>query len=388
MHKMNKKNIALLSLGHFSVDLYAGFLRPILPLLMTKFGVGIFAVTLISSFAGAAADVSQPLFGYLSDKFRKPVFIIAGPLVAGLFIPLMGIAPNYYFALIFAFLGSLGVASYHPQGAAAVGISSGTKKEKGMAFYVTTGSFGFSAGPLLVVMLISIGGLSYISLSIIPPIVFSLVMFKYFKRQKVASKVKTSLKSAFLNVRGPVLILIFIVTLRAFIIMAYTTFIPILVDSRGGSLEFGGITLSLMHLIGSSGGFFGGVFADKIGPKKIIVFSFLISTPFLYYYMFLDGLFSIVVLCIGTFIIFSSVPVVVSYAQTIMPSHIGTISSFMMGFCWGLASFLLIPFGALAEKYGIQIILQLISLTAVIGGAASLFLKNDSNEYELSKYER
>ena len=78
--------------------------------------------------------------------------------------------------------------------------------------------------------------------------------------------------------------------------------------------------------------------------------------------------------------IFLSVPVVVSYAQTIMPSHIGTISSFMMGFCWGIASFMIAPVGAFAEKYGIQIVLQIIALSAVLGACGSILLKKNADE--------
>lgn len=376
---MNKKKIAILSLGHFSVDLFAGFLRPILPLLMAKFGIGIFAASLLSSISGAVADFSQPVFGYFSDKLKRPYFILAGPVLAGFFIPLLGVAPTYYTALLFAFLGGLGVAAYHPQGAATVGIHAGKRVQKGMAYYVTAGSIGFAVGPGLVVLLVSFKGLKGLTFSMIFPVILIFFIYKYLRNEEVASKKTVSLKSAFINVKGPFFILVFIVTLRAFIIMSFTTFIPMLIVQKGSSVSFGGLTLFLFHLFGSAGGFAGGLIADRVGAKKVIITSFLMTVPFLYYYLFLDGIASLIILCIGAFLIFLSVPVVVTYAQTIMPSHIGTISSFMMGFCWGLASFMIAPIGALAEKFGIQNVLQIIALSAVLGVLGSMFLKRNAD---------
>jgi len=380
---MNKKKIALLSTAHFFSDTYHAFLRPIIPVLMAKFGASIFQGALLGSVIDIVGSFAQPFFGYFSDKLKKPVFIVAGPLLAGIFIPLTSIANTYFITLIFVIIGGIGFAAFHPQGAASVGLSSGEKKERGVAIFLTSGNFGYAVGPGLVVIMLSFGGLKGLLPSIVPAVVISLLLLKYIHRQDVEIKYKVPIRNALKKVRGNLTILLFIVTLRAVVIMSYTTFIPMLVVERGGSVNFGGITLFMMHLLGSISGLAGGYLAEKWGSKKIILFSFFIPVPFLYYYLYLSGIESIIILCIGFFSLFLSVPVVVSYAQRILPSHIATVSSFMMGFCWGAAGILLTPLGALADIFSIQIVLKFIAVSTVTGGFISLFLKKETRKYNL-----
>ncbi|MFC1724356.1 MFS transporter [candidate division KSB1 bacterium] len=378
---MNKKKIALLSLSHFSVDTYHSFLRPILPLLMIKLGTSVFYGAVLAAVLDIVSSFSQPLFGYFSDKLKKPLFIVTGPLLSGIFISLLGIAGNYTMALIFIVIGGIGIAAFHPQGAASVGLNSGNKKERGIAVFLTMGTFGYSFGPALVVLLISFGGLSGLLPAAVPGIILTFFILKYIKSEDVEIKKRVSFKSAIKNVKGVLTIILFVVTLRAVLIMSYTTFIPMLIVERGGSENLVGIPLFFMHFFGTIGGLFGAYIAEKTGSKMVIILSFFIPVPFLYYYLFTAGIQSVIILSTGTFILSLSIPVTISFAQKILPSHIATVSSFLMGFCWGVAGLILIPLGALAEKFGIQLILQILALITITGGIASFFIKDNRRNY-------
>jgi len=379
---MNKRKIFLISTAHFFVDVYSSFLEPVLPLLMTKFEIGIFAASVLSSVMAVSRDVMQPAFGYFSDKLRNPIFIILGFLMIGILIPALGIVPNYVIALIFVCLGGLGFAAFHPQGAACININSSEDRDKGMSYFIISGRLGHAVGPGLVVVLLSLGGLTRLLPAMIPAVLITILMTKYIQKKDVCPVKKASLKTGFENVKLMLAVLIFIAALRAYIILSFTTFIPMFIVEEGGNVSFGGITLFLMHLAGTFGVYFGGgILVRKIGPKKVTVLSFLLPIPFLYYYLFLSGVESIIVLCIGDFILCLSIPVIISYAQNLVSSHIGTVTSLIMGLCWGIAGFMIIPTGALAEKYGIQTVLETVAILSVLGGLASLFIKKDKKLY-------
>ncbi|MFC1724354.1 MFS transporter [candidate division KSB1 bacterium] len=380
---MKKNKIILISSAHFFTDIYSSFLEPILPLLMVKFGIGVFTASVLSAALAISRDMTQPVFGFLSDKLEKPLFIIAGLLFVGVFIPLLGIAPTYSIALVFVILGGLGFAAFHPQGAAKVSVYSGKYRDKGMSYFIVSGRLGHAVGPGLVVVLISLWGLSGLIPAVIPAVVIAVLMAKKIKPDNSTEINNIPIKNAFINAKRDMFILLFIATLRAFIILAFTMFIPMLIAKRGGSVSYYGTTLFLMHLAGTAGVYFGGGFlSEKIGAKMVLVISFLLSIPFLYFYILLTGIQSVIIICIGDFILCLSIPVAITYAQKLVSSHIGTVTSLMMGFSWGIAGIFLIAAGAFAEKFGIQITLKLIAVFAFFGFIASVFLKGDKENHK------
>ena len=380
---MKKSKIFLISTAHFFTDVYSSFLEPILPLLMLKFGVGVFAASVLSSVMAISRDITQPLFGYLSDKLKRPLFIITGLLFVGVFIPLLGIANSYFTAIVFVVLGGLGFAAFHPQGAAKVSVFSDRYRDKGMAYFIVSGRLGHAVGPGLVVILISLWDLKGLLPAIIPAIIIAALMAKNIKPENFTEINKIPIRTAFLTAKRDLFILLFIATLRAFIILAFTMFIPIYVTMNGGTVKFGGTTLFFMHLAGTAGVYIGGGFlSEKIGAKMVLLISFLFSIPFLFYYILVTGIWSVIVVCIGDFILCLSIPVAISYAQSLMSSHIGTVTSLMMGFSWGIAGFFLTAAGAFAEKFGLQITLKFIALFALFGFIASIFLKENKEYHE------
>lgn len=380
--EIKKKKIYLISSAHFFTDVYSSFLEPILPLLMAKFSIGILYASILGSVMAVSRDVTQPIFGYFSDKLKKPVFIIFGLLFIGIFMPLLGIAPTYIIALIFVLNAGLGFASFHPQGAAAVSLYSGeNNRDRGMAYFIVSGRLGHSVGPGMVVILLSIWGLPGLIPAVLPAIIISFLIFKYIKIEDIAPKIKLSVRNAFKEKKLQMSLLLFIASLRAFIILSFTTFIPMFITEKGGTVNFGGVTLFLMHFAGTIGVYLGGGYlVKKIGSKSVLVISFVLSVPFLFSYVFLEGIQSVIAICIGDLILCLSIPIAISIAQRMVSSHIGTVTSLMMGFAWGVGGFFLSAAGAFAENFGLDITLKIIAVSAVLGGITSFFIKDIKEE--------
>jgi FSR family fosmidomycin resistance protein-like MFS transporter len=122
------------------------------------------------------------------------------------------------------------------------------------------------------------------------------------------------------------------------------------------------------------GGFFGGPSADRFGPRRVIILSLISSVPFLAVAPLLSGWSFVAVLAVGGFLLQSTLPVNVTFAQTLAPISAATVSSLMMGFAWGTGG-LSVPFvGMLADRIGIDHTLMVMSLVPLVAAVLALRL--------------
>jgi FSR family fosmidomycin resistance protein-like MFS transporter len=120
------------------------------------------------------------------------------------------------------------------------------------------------------------------------------------------------------------------------------------------------------------GGFFGGPAADRFGPRRVIILSLIFAVPFLAIAPMLSGWLFVVSLAIGGFLLQSTLPVNVTFGQTIAPISAGTVSSLMMGFAWGVGG-LTVPFvGMLADHIGIDHTLMVMSFVPLVAAALAV----------------
>ena len=109
--------LLLFSLGHFFVDLYSGSLGVLQPLILRHFGLTFTQAGILGGLLSFSSSVTQPLYGYLSDRFHSRLFTVLAPAVAGIFISTLGWASGFPMLLVMVFLAGAGMASFHPQAA-------------------------------------------------------------------------------------------------------------------------------------------------------------------------------------------------------------------------------------------------------------------------------
>jgi len=375
--KFGIRKVSLLALGHMIADSYPGMINPVIPLLMTKLNFGVFYAGFISSVIGVSSSLLQPMAGYLSDRIRNRFLILVGPVIAAIGFSFIDIARNYYFLLFLVFFGGIGVALYHPQAASIVRQKSTGKRATAMSVFVAGGTLGYSFGPLMITTLVALGGLKYTYFAVIPGFLVSILLFKNVERlpERKANKEKLSFLEAFKLNPSVIVILCLIVIVRAFVVLGFHTFVPILIAERGEAFELGGFTIFFYQLLGAFGGFAGGSITDRYKISEVVILSsFILVIPLLLFYLQLTGIVSLIVYAFVGFVLFSSIPVVISLAQSKMPTHVGTISSMVMGFSWGIAGLLVSVLGKLAEIYGIEKMLTMLAFFPVLGIILSVFL--------------
>jgi FSR family fosmidomycin resistance protein-like MFS transporter len=327
------------------------------------------------ALSSLTSSFSQPLFGIVSDRMRRPWFVVLGPLIAALFMSGLGLAPNFAVLLALLMLAGLGVAAFHPQATALAG-SIGPRRGTAMAIFVTGGTIGFSVGPLFAVGVVSAFGLERTWLAAIPGLLACGLLVAWFARTPPRERHETP--RAPLRDLRPVLrplgLLYGATVARSTVSYGFMTFLPLFLTGRGYTLSQSGAVLSGYLLLGAIGGFFGGWLSDRIGGHRVIVGSFASAVPLYFAFLFLPDPMGVPCLFLGSFLLQCSIPVFVVLGQDLSPAHSSTISSLLMGVAWGVGAMIIGPIGAFADRQGIQAGLAVLASTLVVGLACAALL--------------
>jgi FSR family fosmidomycin resistance protein-like MFS transporter len=120
------------------------------------------------------------------------------------------------------------------------------------------------------------------------------------------------------------------------------------------------------------GGFIGGPAADRFGPRRVIALSLVLASPFLFVAPALTGWPFLVTVAIGGFFLQSTLPVNVTFGQSIAPVSAATVSSLMMGFAWGMGGLSVPIVGMIADRIGIEAALRMLALVPLAAAALAL----------------
>lgn len=370
--------LSLYSIAHFSVDTYSAALGVFQPLLAAQRGVTLSQAGLLGGMMVFAGSVLQPLYGILSDRYHSRLFSVLAPMVAGVFVSSLGLAPNFPTLLLMVFLGASAVASFHPQASARATADLPDSKGRAMAIFISSGSLGFALGPTYFSNLLSKIGLENGYIAAIPGVVVTLVLLAVLKAPPISAEARRqSLDwSPLKAVWRPLLLLYMLVFLRSTVQISFTQFLPLyLTNERGFTYQAASYALSMYSTMGAIGGFSGGFLADRIGGHRLIQASMILSVPPLLLFFFASGWVSLLGLALAGLVLLSTTPINVVMAQRLAPGQSGTVSALMMGGAWGMSGMFFIPLaGFFAERFSLHAVLASYALFPLLGFFLSLRL--------------
>ena len=364
----NKKVITALSAGHFITDAYSGFLNPIMPFIAAKIGISMTIAAILISVSNLTSSLSQPLFGYIADKWHHRFFIFWGMLMASVFLSFLGIADNICMLIICILLGHMGVAFFHPQGTSL--ISNYTKcasNSKEMSIFIASGTFGFALGPAISSGISELWGLNKLPYACIFGVIFAFILLKTVPKIKVecCSEKNTSLikatKAIFSN--KPVAVLVAASIVKSFVVSSFSIILPFYWKSIGYNVSKIGFILFAFMIAGALAIISSPWFEKRIGIKNVFYFSLLTVAPLgiIFYLCKGQGIIGLISFILIGFVSFFAVPVNMSLAQRLMPEFKSMISGFIGGFSWGVIGLILPVISMIAEKTGIILILLIMT---------------------------
>lgn len=322
--KEDRLAIFSLSAAHFISDAYSNFLGPLLPLLILKLNLSIAQAGWLAALQVISSSFTQPAYGYISDRYLKRFFAVFSPLVTVVFMSFLGVAPNYFTLALLLFCGGMGIASFHPQSAALAASASRHRKGLGMSIFVTSGTIGYSLGPVIITSAVAAFGLERSFWVMIPGVlVFTLLYFSVpATPHSTKIREKVNLKVAIQAVWYPLLILFFLVVIRSALQICFVNFLPLYFSQKGATSTMAGKITTLFLISGAVGGFCGGAVADRFGGKNVISWSMFCSTPLLLAFLLTGGGLAYVFLAAAGLALLSTLPVNVVMAQNLMPHRL------------------------------------------------------------------
>ncbi|MBN2355738.1 MFS transporter [candidate division KSB1 bacterium] len=384
--RAQKRNILLLALGHFTNDTYPGFLAPLQPLLMSRIGYGLTLAGLLTSIQAIATSITQPIFGHLSDRMKRPYLVVFGPLITAVFAGSIGLWHHYLPLTLIILISGLGTAAFHPQAAVLTGQNSGRRRGLSMSIFVTGGNAGHALGPVIILAVVSLMGLEYSYITIGYGVAVSWILWRFLPRSLPNTSPPAG-SPRFHPVRSghgyALFLLWWVVFIRAFIISGFLTFGPIYLHDKQFSLVVAGVANTIFEIAGSLGAMLGGTLSDLMGRKSVILLSLILALPFFLAYLYSDGYISLFFLALAGFFLYSSISVNIIMAQELFPQRSGTVSSLMMGFAWGVGGLCVTPLGAIAEKIGVPGALHGLSYLTLIAFAAAWFIPDKKSRQEI-----
>jgi FSR family fosmidomycin resistance protein-like MFS transporter len=280
--------------------------------------------------------------------------------------------------------GGVGIASFHPQGAAMTAIASRNRKGLGMSIFVTSGTIGYSLGPILITYTVLWFGLERSYFVMIPGLIVFAMLFFLVPAIDHSSRVavQQGLRQSLGAVWQPLSQLYILVVIRSAVQMCFVNFLPLYFSQKGLSPLMAGKVTTLFLFFGALGGFSGGALADKFGGKNVISFSMLFSTPLIMSFLLTDGVSSYLLLALGGVVLLSTAPVNVVMAQNLMPHNASVVSALMMGVAWGVGGMFVPVIGRIADTAGLGRALMVVALLPLIGFAFAVFLPREKRAAE------
>ena len=355
---------------HFVADAYGNMYAPLLPLLIPQLGLSLKTVGVLAMLYQLATSVAQLPFGTLADRWRPRVLLMAGPVLSVTVLSLLGTATSVPMLAAFLLIGGLGGAAFHPTAAALVHSLSGERKGLAMSAHISGGSLGFAIAPLFFAPAVAMLGTSWAFLVAIPGLLALVYTLRLMHRVPLATARSEQRWSDLRPYATPLALLYVIVVLRTLTANSLSTFMPVLLTRQGMSVTEASAAVSLYLFLSTVGGFFGGPMSDAYGARRVIIWTLLLSVPFLLTGLMTSGWTLTLLVAIGGFLLQSTLPVNVTFGQQIAPVSAATVSSLMMGFAWGVGSLLAPVVGVIGDQFGLSTAL---AITAVVPIAAALF---------------
>src|SRR5438128_9225805 len=373
----NAKLIALLSLGHFVVDLNQGSLPALLPLLKSAHQLSYASAATIVLAANVASSLVQPLFGYFADQTARRWMLPASVFLTGAGFALMGLAPGYGALLALVVVMGLGVAAYHPEAyKTATGVA-GAKKATALSWFSLGGNVGVALGPPVITALVTVVGLTG-SLGLLAPTLIAsallLAVLPAFS-QSAAPQFAAAAAVRGVNMPRAMALLILVVMIRSWTTLGFTTFVPFYyIDILGADPRLVGPLLFVFLGAGAAGTVVAGPLADRWGARTFMQWVLLAALPFGVLFLLVRGPLAFVMLGIFGALLTSSFTVSVVLGQGYLPRNAGTASGLIVGFAIGAGGLGVTALGWVADRYGLPAALWISALTPLLAFAAARFL--------------
>lgn len=381
-----------LTFTHTILDSYANLFPHLQPRLLANLA----SATTRNSFAGILISVyslfsslGQVFFGWLSDRVRTVHFITFGVAFTVIGLGLVSLIPSTTIVIVLLAIGGTGIAAFHPQATTYAGALAAETRGMGISIFLTGGNIGRAIGPVVLLLIPYRLGYGHLIWEMIPGLLVAIsvpiiLKFEHELDLTASARVlshggKTQRESFWIVVQPhlfPLIVLFVVASFRTVTGIGLENFLSIYLNDLNYSDQTRSLVVALYIFAGSMGIMGSGWVLSRVHTLILLLFSLVVAPPLLYIALHTQGITALVFLFLGNVVLSSSITLNIIVAQIILRGHENIASSFMMGASWGVGGLLNLVVGALADKYGLPIVLDWLVMVPLMVSPLVIFLRS------------
>lgn len=381
-----------LTFTHTILDSYANLFPHLQPRLLANLASAAtrnsFAGILISVYS-LFSSLGQVFFGWLSDRVRTVHFITFGVAFTVIGLGLVSLIPSTTIVIVLLAIGGTGIAAFHPQATTYAGALAAETRGMGISIFLTGGNIGRAIGPVVLLLIPYRLGYGHLIWEMIPGLLVALsvpiiLKFEHELDLTASARVlshggKTQRESFWIVVQPhlfPLIVLFVVASFRTVTGIGLENFLSIYLNDLNYSDQTRSLVVALYIFAGSMGIMGSGWVLSRVHTLILLLFSLVVAPPLLYIALHTQGITALVFLFLGNVVLSSSITLNIIVAQIILRGHENIASSFMMGASWGVGGLLNLVVGALADKYGLPIVLDWLVMVPLMVSPLVIFLRS------------
>lgn len=377
--------IFAVAMGHFLNDLMQSLIPAGYPLLKENLQLSFTQIGLITFVFQGTASILQPLIGFYTDKRPMPYALSAGMASTGLGLVLLAHADRFEMILLAVALIGLGSAVFHPEASRIARLAAGARPGFAQSVFQVGGNAGTALGPLAAAFIVLERG--QISIEWFAGVaLIGMVLLFFIGRWYVSTGVsRAAHRKARALVAAPppevarrgMALLILLMFSKFVYTVSFSSYYTFYLIERF-DLTKAQANLSLFIFLGAvaAGTMIGGPIGDKIGRRRVILWSILGVAPLSMLLPWLPFVPTILVAALAGLVLASAFPAMVVYAQDLMPQNTGMVAGLLFGLAFGIAAIGAAVLGVLADHWGIVAVYQICAYLPLLGVFAFLLPDN------------
>lgn len=375
--------ILAVSLGHLLNDLMQSLIPAAYPLLKDNLALNFAQIGLITMVFQGTASILQPLVGFYTDRRPLPYALAAGMATTGAGLVLLAHADTFGMVLLSVALIGLGSAIFHPEASRIARLAAGMRPGFAQSLFQVGGNAGSALGPLAAAFVVMKRG--QVSIEWFAGVaMLGMVLLWAVGRWYVAvgaqraiarrSRARTAAPLPQSVVRRGMFVLIVLMTSKFVYSVSFSSYYTFyLIERFDLSVWQSQICLFIFLAAVAAGTIIGGPIGDRIGRRRVILWSILGILPLTLALPWLPLVPNVIFAALAGLMLASAFPAMVVYAQDLMPQHTGMVAGLLFGLAFGIAAFGAAGLGVLADAWGIEAVYQLCAFLPLLG-LAGFFL--------------
>jgi FSR family fosmidomycin resistance protein-like MFS transporter len=333
--------LLLLFLAHGLVDTFASLIQPLWPDLQVRLALDAGAIQWAYVTWSLATSVSQLLFGYWGDRYRRRWLIWAGPALGVICLSSIGLVHSLAMLNVLLVVGGLGIAAFHPEAAALAGASAPGNRSRAMSLFAVGGSLGQAFGPIYGGVISTQFGMRALAWSMTWGLLvlglLGLGLGRVPEELEARDAGRPPAWPGLIRDRGAGLGLVLLIgVLRVLAVLGVPLALAFALKGRGNSDEQIGLAQGVF--LGAIGGGSLGcaLFIRRARERRVLWMLPMAVAPLLWLAP-RAGFGPLLVIVGGAGVLLgATLPILISYGQQMLPEGQRTASSITMGVTWGL----------------------------------------------------